>query len=90
MNFASKTKLDIIVLLRDGPLNVKTIAKKLDEEQSAVSHSLKKLSECHILDARKSGKERIYSLNKDTVMPMLKIVEDHVRRNCPKICNKKC
>ncbi len=88
MNFANKTKLEIITLLRSGPLNVKTIARKIKEEQSAVSHNLKKLTDCHILDVKNLGKERVYSLNRDTVIPILKLVEKHVRKNCPKSCIK--
>ena len=89
MNFANKSKLDIIMALRYKPLNVSTIAKRINEEQSAVSHNLKKLTDCHILDVEKVGKERIYSLNKDTVIPILKLVEKHVIKNCPGSCCKK-
>ncbi len=88
VNFANKSKFDIVMLLRYGPLNVKSIVEKVKEEQSAVSHNLKKLTDCHILEVKKVGKERIYSLNKDTVIPMLKIVEKHVEKYCPKICDK--
>ena len=89
VNFANKSKLDIIMALRFEPLNVGAIAKKVNEEQSAVSHNLKKLTDCHVLDVKKAGKERIYSLNKDTVIPILKLVEKHVIKNCPGDCCKK-
>ena len=42
MNFASQSKFDIIMALRNGPLSVSEIAEKISEEQSAVSHNLKK------------------------------------------------
>jgi len=91
MNFSNKTKLAIVMVLINGPMNVTEIVKKIGEEQSAVSHSLKKLTECHILDVKQKGKERIYSLNKETVMPMLKIVAKHVNKNCScSECDKKC
>lgn len=89
INFANKTKLNIIMSLRNGPLNVKTITKRVNEEQSAVSHNLRKLNDCHILDVRKIGKERVYSLSKDTITPILKLVEAHVTKNCPGSCCKK-
>ena len=89
VNFANKTKLGIITALRSMPLNVNAIAKKVNEEQSAVSHNLKKLTDCHVLDVKKVGKERIYSLNKDTVIPILKLVEKHVIKRCPGNCCKK-
>tara|TARA_Y100000310_G_scaffold130175_1_gene129373 strand:- start:14396 stop:14629 length:234 start_codon:yes stop_codon:yes gene_type:complete len=75
--------------LRYRPLNVSTIARKTKEEQSAVSHNLRKLTDCHVLDVKKVGKERIYSLNKDTVIPILKLVERHVTKQCPGDCCKK-
>ena len=82
LNFANKGKFDIIMALKEGPMSVSEIVRKVGEEQSAVSHNLCKMSCCHILNVRKEGKQRIYSLNGETVMPMLRIVEEHVRRNC--------
>lgn len=81
-NFASPSKFSIIMALRDGPLSVSEIVEKVGEEQSAVSHNLKSMSQCHILNVNKHGKQRIYSLNRQTVIPMLKIVENHVKRFC--------
>lgn len=88
INFANKTKLNIILSLRNGPLNVTAIAKKVGEEESKVSHNLKKLNKCHVLDVKQKGRQRIYSLNKETVIPLLKIVEKHVKKNCPWGCVK--
>ena len=88
VNFANKTRLAIIVALKDGPLNVSEISEKINEEQSKVSHNLRKLSECQILNYEKKGKERFYSLNKNTVIPMLKIVESHVCGYCKLNCSK--
>ena len=86
-NFANKTKFDIIKLLRNGPLSVTDISKKLNVEQSKISHNLKVLNCCHVLEVEQKGRKRIYSLNKDTVAPMLKIVEEHVKKYCCKGCN---
>jgi len=82
MNFANKTKFDIIMALRNRPLSVLEIVKKVGKEQSAVSHDLRSLARCHILNSKKKGKQRIYSLNKRTVLPLLKIVERHVKKYC--------
>lgn len=87
-NFANRTKFSIIRSLIDGPLSVTAIANKIGEEQSKVSHSLKKLSSCHILDVKQKGKQRIYSLNNETVIPMLELAKEHVKRNCLRSCNK--
>jgi len=82
MNFSTKSKFDIIMALRDGPLSVSDIVKKAGGEQSAVSHNLSKLSSCRILKVRQEGKQRIYSLNDETVTPILKIVENHIKKHC--------
>ncbi len=88
LNFATQSKFDIIMALKEGPLSVTEIAEKLGDEQSAVSHNLGKMSTCHILNMKKEGKQRIYSLNADTVIPILKIVEGHVKRCCLRGCER--
>src|SRR3989338_6765530 len=81
-NFAQKTKLKIILTLKDKPLSVSEISKQINEEQSKVSHNLKKLAQCNIVKAEQKGKLRIYSLNKETVLPLLQLVEKHVQGHC--------
>ena len=36
---------------------------------------------------KKDGKKRIYSQNKETILPLLYLIEKHVKKYC-KICNK--
>ena len=86
-NFANRTNLEIIFLLQNGQMNVSSIVEKTGFEQSSVSHNLKKLTECNILIVESKGRERFYSLNKDTVQPLLKLVHKHVEKNC-KGCEK--
>ena len=88
MNFANKTKLEIIYSLREGALSVTEIAEMIGEEQSKVSHNLRKLSACRILNVEQRGKQRFYSLNKETVLPMLELVEKHVRSYCTGGCER--
>ena len=90
-NFANRTRFEIIMCLRKEALSVNEIAKKLHQEQSKISHNLGKLASCHILDVKQNGKQRIYSLNKGTVVPLLILVEKHVCshcEDCPKRCQK--
>jgi len=79
----------IIEALSLGPKSVTEICKFTKEEQSKVSHNLKKLMECHFLDFTRQGKKRIYSLNKDTITPILNLVEKHVYKYCGEVCSKK-
>jgi len=88
-NFANKAKLDIILALKSSPKNVTELCNCGCGEQSAVSHNLKKLCSCNILSVETKGRERVYSLNKDTVLPLLNLVEQHVKKHCCLRCNKK-
>jgi len=81
-----RIRVRILELLRKKPMSVSEIVKALNEEQSKISHSLKRLSECHLLDVKQQGKKRIYSLNKDTMLPLMKLVEKHVQKYCCKEC----
>jgi DNA-binding transcriptional ArsR family regulator len=60
---------------------------KINEERSKVSHALLSLHDCVFVNVRKEGKRRIYSLNKDTIEPLLNLVEKHVNKYC-KVCKK--
>jgi ArsR family transcriptional regulator len=82
MNFAHGSKFDIIMALKEGPMSVSEICEKVNGEQSAVSHNLAKLERCHVLNVKRQGKQRIYSLNFETVLPILKTVEKHVKKYC--------
>lgn len=85
---ATKLRIDIIEKLRERPLCVEELSAGLSQERSKVSHALRSLYDCGFVSVKKEGKRRIYSLNKDTVIPVLELVEKHVRRYC-KICKKK-
>jgi len=89
-NLANKTKLNIILTLKKTPLNVTDLTKKVNGEQSNISHHLKHLSTCKIISSKKQGKQRIYSLNNKTILPMLKLVEAHAKQNCAQGCSKSC
>ncbi len=85
---STKVRMAILCLLRLKPMSVSEICDALKEEQSKISHNLKKLVECHVLDVEQKGKKRIYSLNKDTVIPILDLVEKHVQKYCAGECRK--
>lgn len=86
---SNKTRFKIIESLKDKEKSVTEICKDTGEEQSKVSHNLRKLSECNFLVSKREGKRMIYSLNKDTVEPILKLVEKHVSKHCGGECSKK-
>lgn len=80
-------RVKILQLLdNEGPKNVSQIVQALQVEQSAVSHCLKSLQACHFVEVQQSGKERIYSVNTDTIKPLLKQIERHVNTYCVENC----
>lgn len=87
--FSNKTRCKILEALRVNDLSVNEICKTIKEEQSKVSHNLKKLIECHFVKATKKGKNRVYSLNKKTMIPLLRLVEKHANIYCGNVCSRK-
>ena len=76
-------RIKIIEALKNkGELNVTELCKELNEEQSKVSHNLKKLLQCNIVRVRKVGYYRYYQLNKETILPLLRLVDKHVANWC--------
>jgi DNA-binding transcriptional ArsR family regulator len=85
-NLANPLKIDIILSLRKGDKNVSEIVKELEVEQSKLSHALNNLRKCKIVEMKKKGKQRIYSLNKETIVPMLELIDKHSVCHCGKKC----
>ena len=80
---ANPTNQRIISSLLKKPQNVGEIITNTKIEQSKVSHSLKRMHECQIVQVERKGKKRVYSLNKETIIPILKIVDRHAKKMCP-------
>lgn len=78
--------MGIIESLLRGSKSVNEICRDMKEEQSKVSHNLKRLMDCNFIDVERKGKKRIYSLNQETVIPILKLVDKHVAKYCDKEC----
>ena len=76
---ANETRLAIIEELLNGDLSVSELVDRLGMEQSRVSHNLRCLAYCGFVFSRREGKKVIYTLNRETVLPLLKIAERHVR-----------
>lgn len=85
-NLANPLKVKIILNLRNKEKNVSEISKELGVEQSKISHALASLKKCNIVKVNQKGKERVYSLNKDTILPMLKLIDKHANTHCKCKC----
>lgn len=76
---SNDTRLRIIDLLRKGPRNATDIGEALDIEQSMVSHNLACLINCGFVIAKQYGKNKVCSLNRQTVVPLLEIIDGHIK-----------
>lgn len=81
-NLSNKLKMDIIFLLREKEKKVSDLVKSLKVEQSKISHALASLRCYKIVKCRQNGKERIYSLNKETIIPILRVIDKNKDKFC--------
>lgn len=84
----NQARWDIVHLLLKKSHRATDIAEELGYEQSLISHHLKRLETCGFVKVEKNGLERIYSINKETISPLLKLVDGHVNKFCKKVCCK--
>ena len=87
MNLANPLRVGIVGCLEGKDKNVTQISKELKVEQSKVSHALTSQRQCNIVDVKQKGKQRIYSLNKKTIVPMLKLIDKHSKTFCETDCS---
>ncbi len=90
-------RLKILQELAEKPLSVNDLAKRLNAEQSRLSHSLSMLRTCNYVVAATKGKQRIYSLNpaiqkglsveKDRAN-IFEYMDSHIAAVCKNHCNK--
>jgi DNA-binding transcriptional ArsR family regulator len=94
---ANPLRTGIIQRLQNGPMNVNQLVQVLEVERTRVSHSLAMLRDCKFLSMEKKGKERIYSINGNSVLEnasqgnqgIFSIIEEHKQNNC-QTCHKIC
>lgn len=78
----SEPRLKIINLLRDEKMNVSEISRELKMDQSAVSHDLARLKRCGFVNIQIDGKYRYYTLNQETIKPLMFLIDRHMSRYC--------
>jgi len=80
--FASEPRLRILNHLRRRKATVTQLQKELHMEQTQVSHNLARLKLCGFIHSNTEGKYRKYQLCKDTIRPMLAIIDKHMSKHC--------
>ncbi len=84
----SEPRLKILNFLMCDEKNVSEIVKELKMDQTAVSHDLTRLKNCGFVQDKIKGKFRYYSLNKKTIAPLMKIIDNHMSQFCIHILRK--
>jgi len=85
---ANRKRLRILEYLMDGKANVSEITEALDLSQPTVSQNLKRLESCGFVERKKDGKKRIYSINDETIEPLMELMDKHTEKYCSGLCDK--
>jgi predicted transcriptional regulator len=81
----NQIRIDIIYLLIKGSKNATQISKSLKLKQSTVSKNMTRLVHCGFVFVKHDGKECYYSVNKKTIAPIIKMMNNHMKNYCSKI-----
>lgn len=91
---SNQLRLQILEHLKQRPMNVTELAAALHAERSRISHSLQMLRVCSYVDAKKHGKEMVYTVRDGTPLAaeqsgksVFAIIDNHIDSHC-KGCNK--
>src|SRR2546425_5947697 len=77
---SNEYRVGIVNLLRYGPKNVSEISEALKIEQTMASHNLKCLAFCGLVTSQRLGKTIEYTLNRETVEPILRLADRHISK----------
>ena len=80
---ASRTRLAIIDVLRDGSKTLTEVSQALDQPKSVVLKDLERLEHSALVRSQGLGEEKQYSLNMEVVEPLSEIIEFHTSKYCP-------
>jgi DNA-binding transcriptional ArsR family regulator len=85
---ANPLRMRIILMLLQKPYSVNEIVDETKEEQSKISHAIKILALCRLLQMKKQGRQHIYQTDKKRVLPLLKLVEKCICTGCTIACRQ--
>ncbi len=88
-SLANSNRFRIIKVLRGGKKNVTEICKLTRFEQTMVSHNLKRLERCGMVFPEREGKCCYYRVNVQTIGPLLKLIDSHIKQYCCKVVERK-
>lgn len=86
---ANENRLLILNTIRKKPLNLTQISQTTKLEQTLLSHHLKTLEHHGMVFVEKRGKFKYYTLNQQTIQPLLWLIDAHMKQYCCKILEGK-
>lgn len=78
----SGPRLKILNLLRKKKKNVSKIMEELKMNQTSVSHNLSRLKQHGFVKSEINGKFRYYKINKETIKPLMEMIDKHMSQYC--------
>ena len=72
------SRVRILATLRDGEVNVGSLANAVGISESAVSHHLRNLRLLRLVRSRKEGRQVFYALDDDHITELIQSGLDHV------------
>lgn len=69
-------RIEITILTSKEEMCANDILEKFDITQPTLSHHMKQLKECKLMNVKKDGKMCYYSLNKDRLNEYLEFLEE--------------
>jgi DNA-binding transcriptional ArsR family regulator len=73
------SRIRILAVLVQGPLNVGALAEQVGLSESAVSHQLRGLRQMRIVRAHKQGRQVFYQLDDEHIFDLYRMGLDHVQ-----------
>ncbi|MBS3099496.1 winged helix-turn-helix transcriptional regulator [Candidatus Pacearchaeota archaeon] len=85
----SESRLKIINLLRRREKSVSEIVEMLKLPQPTISHDLARLKKCGFVKVKTVKNFRRYSLNDETIEPLMNLIDYHMEQYCVHILHER-
>ncbi len=86
---ANEKRVKLLLALKEKDMSVSDLIKKLNMNQTTISHNLKRLQICGFVKVKQNGKFRIYSITKETIKPLIELIEKHMKKYCCHVISDK-
>lgn len=84
---ANKNRIDVLESLMKDSGTVSQLTKELKLDQTTISHNLRRLKVCGFVNDKRLGKNKVYSANKEAVIPLLNFINNHMNCYCKPLCS---